>query len=130
MNSQSPECHKIWIEQCAATPDIRENFGLKNALDYLVGEKLFTFVMISEQDPDFAAEVPDFVSEIQRIFTAAEIRDYLDYLEHTKFLAPHEPDPELDDLDEIEEEPWMENPVIGAEELLRFSRIRQLLQHS
>jgi hypothetical protein len=23
--------HKIWIEQCAATEDIRERFGLKNA---------------------------------------------------------------------------------------------------
>jgi hypothetical protein len=24
--------------------------------------------------------------------------------------------------------PWLENPVMGAEELLRFSRVRQLLQ--
>jgi hypothetical protein len=29
--------------------------------------------------------------------------------------------------DEIEDEPWLENPVTGAEELLRFSRGRQLL---
>jgi hypothetical protein len=127
MNSPSLECHKIWIEQCAATEDIRKNFGLQNALDYLVGEKLFTFIMISEQDPKFAAEVLEFVSEIRRLFTAAEIRDYLDHLEHTKFLAPQEPDLEMDDLDEIEE-PGLENPLMGAEELLRFSRIRQLLQ--
>jgi hypothetical protein len=33
---------------------------------------------------------------------------------------------ELDDPDEAE--PWLENPVMGAEELLRFSRVRQLLQ--
>ena len=77
-----------------------------------------------------ATELTYSTAENSRIFTAAEIRDYLDYLEHTKFLAPHEPDPELDDLDEIEEEPWLENPVIGAEELFLFSRIRQLLQHS
>ena len=30
--------------------------------------------------------------------------------------------------DDPEEEPWPENPVLGAEELLRFSRVRQLLQ--
>ena len=51
MSHSSMEFHKIWIEQCAATEDIREQFGTKNALDYLIGEKLFTFVMASERDP-------------------------------------------------------------------------------
>jgi len=129
MSSASTEFHKIWIKQCAATEDIREHCGLKNALDYLIGEKLFTFLTASEQDTEFAAELPAFVVEIRRLFTAAEIREYLDHLEHTKFLAPREPELEMDDPDdETEEEPWLENPVMGAEELLRFSRIRQLLQ--
>jgi len=67
--------------------------------------------------------------EIRRLFTSAEIHPYLDHLERTKFLAPPEPDLEIDDLeDETEAEPWPENPVLGAEELLRFSRLRQLLQ--
>jgi hypothetical protein len=35
---------------------------------------------------------------------------------------------ELDDSDE--DEHWLENPVMGAEELLRFARVRQLLQSS
>jgi hypothetical protein len=57
------------------------------------------------------------------------LRAYLDRLERTKFLAPEEPDEEMDDLnDEAEDEPWPDNPVLGAEELLRFSRVRQLLQ--
>jgi hypothetical protein len=129
MSNPSIECHKVWIEQCAATEDIRETFGLQNALDYLIGEKLFTFLLISEQDPAFAAEVPMFVEEIRRLFTPAEIRNYLDHLERTKFLASAEADLEIDDLDdETEEDPWPDNPIIGAEELLRFSRIRQLLQ--
>ena len=56
---------------------------------------------------------------------------YLDDLEKRKYLAPREPDSILDDLDEEDdEEPWLENPVMGAEELLRFFRIRQLLQHN
>jgi hypothetical protein len=129
LSSSSIEFHKIWIDQCAATEGIRDHFGLEDALDYLIGEKLFTFLMASERDPQFAAEVPAFIAEIRRIFTPAEIHDYLDHLERTKYLAPPEPDIEIDELDdEIEDEPWHENPVKGAEELLRFSRLRQLLQ--
>jgi hypothetical protein len=102
---------------------------LNDALDYLIGEKLFTFVTTSEQDPDFAAELPAFLTAIRRVFAAEEIRQYLDHLEQTKFLAPPEPEIEIDDEDEeVEEEPSPANPVRGAEELLRFSRIRQLLQ--
>ncbi len=98
-------------------------------MDYLIGEKIFSFVRAAEQDPDFAAELPTFIAEIRRLFTAEEIRAYLDRLERTKFLAPEEPNLEIDDLDdEAEEEPWPDNPVLGAQELLRFSRVRQLLQ--
>ena len=125
MSNTSTEFHKIWIEQCAATEDIREQFGTKNALEYLIGEKLFTFVMAAEQDPEFARELPAFIAAIQRLFAVKEIREYLDHLEQTKFLAP--PEPEIEDGDD-EEEPWPDNPVLGAQELLRFSRIRQLLQ--
>ena len=127
MSSSSIEFHKIWIDQCAAAEDIRDRFGLENALDYLIAEKLFTFLMASESDPLFAAEVAAFVAEIRRLFTAAELRDYLDHLGHAKYLAPPEPDLEIDGLDD-EIEPWPANPVMGAEELLRFSRVRQLLQ--
>jgi hypothetical protein len=129
MSGQATEFHKIWIEQCAAAEDIRETFGLENALDYVIAEKLFTFLMVSERDPAFAIEVPEFVAEIRRLFSRAEINEYLDHLERAKFLAPQEPDLETDDLDEdLDEEPCLENPVMGAEELLRFSRVRQLLQ--
>lgn len=124
MSHPSMELHKIWIEQCAATEDIREQFGAKNALDYLIGEKLFTFVMASEQDSEFASQLPAFVAAIQGLFSAEEIRAYLDHLESAKFLAS----PEAEIEDEDEEEPWPANPVLGAAELLRFSRIRQLLQ--
>lgn len=130
MSSSSIEFHKIWIEQCEATEGIRSHFGLENALDYLIGEKLFTFLMASEKDPLFAAEMPAFVDEIRRVFTTAEIRDYLDHLERSKLLAPPDPGLDIDNFDdgEIEDEPWPEHPVMGAEELLRFLRVRQLLQ--
>src|ERR1019366_4036284 len=128
MSNSFTEFYKIWIEQCAATEEIRERFGLESALDYLIGEKIFSFVMAAERDPDFAAELPVFIAEIRRLFTAQEIHTYLDELERTKFLAPGELDGEHDLDDEAEEEPWPDNPVLGAQELLRFSRVRQLLQ--
>jgi hypothetical protein len=129
MSGPATESHKIWIEQFAATEDIRLTFGLENALDYLIGEKLFTFLLVSEQDPAFAAELPAFVAGIRRLFSAGEIHEYLDHLERTKFLAPQEPDLETDDSDEeLGGEPSLDNPVVGAEELLRFFRVRQLLQ--
>jgi hypothetical protein len=129
MSSPPTEFHKLWMEQCAATEDIREAFGLENALEYLIAEKLFTFLMVSERDPAFAIEVPAFVAEIRRLFSRGEINEYLDHLERAKFLAPQEPDLETDDLDEdLDEEPCLEDPVMGTEELLRFSRVRQLLQ--
>jgi hypothetical protein len=134
MSSSTTEFHKIWIDQCAVTEDIRVNFGPHSALDYLIGEKLFSFLRAAEQDLLFAAEVPGFIREIRRLFAAEVIRDYLDRLEKTKYLAPLDPDLEMDGLDELDDpgedepEPWLENPVMGAEELLRFSRVRQLLQ--
>ncbi len=126
----SMEYQKIWIEQCAATEDIREQFGSKSALDYLVDEKLFTFLAAAEQDPAFAAELPAFVAEIKRLFTAQELREYLDQLGRSKYFA--ETECESDDLfdqgDETMEEPWPDHPVLGAQELLRFFRVRELLQ--
>lgn len=126
MNSPLIDSHKIWIEQCTATVSIRERYGVKSALDYLIGEKLFNFVMESERNPKFAEELMAFVAEIKEIFSDQEIHVYLDHLEHTKFFAPTEPLLDMDD--DPEEDPWLDNPVMGAEELLRFSRIQQLLQ--
>jgi hypothetical protein len=66
MASNKIQFHKIWIDQCEATEGIRDQYGLQRALDYLVGEKLFSFVHAAEQTPEFAAELPSFVAEIRR----------------------------------------------------------------
>jgi hypothetical protein len=127
MSSTPTEFHKIWIDQCEAAEGIRENFGSLKALDYLIGEKLCSYLMAAESDALFSAEVPAYVAEIRRLFTAEEIHDYLNCLERTKYLAS--PEPELEStLDADDEELWLDSPVRGAEELLRFSRLRQLLQ--
>jgi hypothetical protein len=97
---------------------------MKSALDYLIGEKLFHFVQAAKQHPEFAAELPTFLAEIERLFQPEDIGKYL---EKTKYLAPQEPEFDSDELEEDDDEEWPDNPIMGAEELLRSSRIRQLL---
>jgi hypothetical protein len=69
--------HKIWEEQCAATPAIRGRFGVQNALDYLVGEKLLDFAEQADRHPEFAAELPRFQAAIWRVFNPFELAGYL-----------------------------------------------------
>jgi hypothetical protein len=90
MASNEIEFHNIWIERCKATEEIRDQFGLHRALDYLIGEKLFSFVAAAEQHPEFAAELPHFVDEIRKIFIVQQVCRYLDDWEQTKFLPSPE----------------------------------------
>ena len=68
---------KIWIEQCRATRAIKRRFGVKDALDYLVGEKLRTFADAARHDAEFARELPRFLAAIGRVFNAYEIAGYV-----------------------------------------------------
>lgn len=122
--------HKIWIAQCEATERIKEDFGLQSALSYLIGEKLLHFLAATDQHPEFAAELPKFVQEIRRIFTPQQICGYLDDLERTKFLSSPEPEDDYpeDDLEDEFEDEFPSHPVLGAQELLRFARMKELLQ--
>jgi hypothetical protein len=67
----------IWKEQCAAARNVRAQHGILSALDYLIGEKLLTYET-SMTRPEFARELPRFVSEVRDIFSSEEIRHYLD----------------------------------------------------
>jgi hypothetical protein len=73
--------HQIWIEQCEAARTIRERFGLQPAFDYAVGEKLMNFASAASEHPAFARELPRFVSEVRRMFSADEIRSHFARLE-------------------------------------------------
>ena len=66
----------LWQSQCDVAPSLREKYGLKAALDYLVSEKLFTFAEAATSHPGFAHELPLFVAKIRRLFTPEEIRAY------------------------------------------------------
>ena len=70
------EFSDIWIEQCEAARDIRDAWGTRKALGYLVGEKLLNYIRAADSDPSWAAKVPLFAAEIRRIFTTEELRAY------------------------------------------------------
>lgn len=68
---------KVWVEQCRATRSIRRRFGAKSALDYLIGEKLLTFADAAKNHPEFAEELPRFLSAVWRVFNQYEIAGYV-----------------------------------------------------
>ena len=69
----------IWKEQCEAACSVRDQHGVVSALD--IGEKLLNFAEAAVTRPEFARELPRFVAEVRNIFSAEEIRHYLDHLE-------------------------------------------------
>jgi hypothetical protein len=57
--------------------DIKTRFGLKAAFDYVVAEKFLDFARAAADHPEFARELPRFVSEVRRMFTPDEISTHI-----------------------------------------------------
>ena len=74
------QCHKVWKKQCQAARDVRRRFGLKNALDYLISEKLLNFAEAAEKHPEFAVELPRFQAAVWGVFHPYELAGYLAFL--------------------------------------------------
>jgi len=68
---------KVWTEQCRATRVIKRRFGVRSALDYLIGEKLVSFADAAEQHPEFSQELPRFLAATWRTFNEFEIAGYV-----------------------------------------------------
>ena len=120
MNVRKP--HKIWIEQCEATQTIKARFGLTAAFDYLVGEKLMSFASAASRHPDFARELPRFVSEVRRMFTPDEIGAQLAQIERSQNER------NVDVLEEEEEDDLLrEGPAAVAECVQQFMLVKELL---
>ena len=94
--------HEVWREQCEAAESIRLQYGIASAFDYVVGEKLLTFAEAAGEHPEFARALPQFVSEIRRMFTLEEIDEHLARVENARLHRVMDTmdvyDPELDDL--------------------------------
>src|SRR5208337_2336499 len=115
--------HQIWIEQCEAARGIRERYGLEAAFDYAVGEKLMNFASAARDHPAFARELPRFVSEVRRLFSADEIRTHLARLEREQAERDVETR-ENPDEDEFPDE----SPAEAAERVRQFVTIKDLLR--
>ncbi len=50
---------------------------MKDALDYLVGEKLPTFAGAARHDAAFARELPLFLAAVWRVFNEYELAGYV-----------------------------------------------------
>jgi hypothetical protein len=118
--------HLAWIEQCRAAVDIRERWGLDNALSYLVGEKLLAFVRAAERDPRFATELPKFASEVRRLFESWEIESYLDAADRAS-SAEQAPDNESIAEAVADEMLDVDDVVHAAEDVIHMGRIRERL---
>ena len=116
------EPHKIWIEQCEAARDIEAEFGTQQSLSYLVDEKFINFLEAAEDDPDFRAEIPDFVAEIKTIFERWQLAEYLEKARQTEAFDPSV----YDDAEEVEMERQSELRRSAAE-LLLVERAREWL---
>jgi hypothetical protein len=79
---------RVWIEQCQAARRVKEHFGLADALDYLIGEKLLNFAEVAEQRAEFMDELSDFLQEIRAVFSLEETSEYATQLECARPLSP------------------------------------------
>jgi len=118
------EFHRIWIDQCAAAEGIRERFGVKDALRYLVGEKLLRFMEVSHERPEFAVELQPFANRIRELFDTHEIVSFFAALE-----AGEVPDPAklLNGVDSDETEIDEDAIVADAEKILLIQNAKRLL---
>jgi hypothetical protein len=115
------KAHKIWIEQCEAAQTIKARFGLMAAFDNLVGEKLMSFASAASRHPDFARELPRFVSEVRRMFTPDEIGAHLAQVERSQNKR------NIDVLEGEDDDPLREGPAAVAECVQQFMLVKELL---
>ena len=131
--------HQIWVEQCAAAETIKLRYGLKAAFDYAVAEKLLNFAEAAAQHPEFARELPRFVSRVRQIFTAqgcGRVRWRNHHIgcrrvaaqELEAHLARIERERRENDLAAMEDdEALFENPAAALERTRQFDLIKELL---
>ena len=91
---------------------------LEAAFDFAVGEKLLHFAEAAARHPDFACEMPRFVSWVRSMFTAEEIATHLARIERERREAVVT-DVEADELD-------FEAPATLAERGQQFELVKEL----
>jgi hypothetical protein len=113
---------KIWIEQCQAARLIEDEFGVPQAIAYIVGEKFINFLEAAEDDSEFRNELPAFAAEIRTIFEPYQLAEYL---ETARQSDPF--DPTIYDDDETAEVERQADLRQSATELLLVERAKEWL---
>lgn len=111
----------IWKEQCEAARNVRDQFGVVEAMDYLIGEKLLNYAEAAVTQPEFARELPRFVAEVRNIFRAEEIKHYLEHLERMAAMDDEQVSAEEDD------DFLMDTPEQLAAARARLAQLKDLL---
>lgn len=112
----------VWIEQCAAAERIREDHGVRDAFNYVVGEKLMTYARTAATRTEFARELPRFVAEVRRLFSAEEIRENLARIEREDREAAEAASGEVIDVFYD-----VARPENVAAQIERFAAMKELL---
>ena len=119
------EFSNIWIAQCEAARGIRDDWGPRKALGYLVGEKLPNYIHAADSDASWEANVPKFAAEIRQIFTDDELQAYFATATRigvTGHVCTEEQYETMRDAGAFDED-----AVTGATDALLFERARALL---
>ncbi len=95
---------KVWMEKAEAARGIKQSFGTKNALKYLVGEKFLEFLDAAEHQKDYQAEIPSFAAEVKDIFEQHVIAEYLQEARYREPFDPADYEDDEMDADDIEVE--------------------------
>jgi hypothetical protein len=115
----------IWIQQCDAAREIRDTWGRRMALGYLIGEKLLNDIQASDSNPSFFQKLPLFVAEVQRIFTAEELHEY--FATTTRVGPPAHTLTDEQYLTMRDAGAFGDDVVSGAADAILFERARVLL---
>jgi len=111
--------HDIWVEQYEAAHGIKQRFGLQAAFDYIVAEKLLNFADAAADHPEFARELPRFVSKVRQLFTPHKMSSHILRVEREL----HEESLLLDEDDDLIEE----SASTIAKRAGQFTTIKELL---
>ena len=117
MTTRKPQ--EIWIEQVEAARGINSRYGLKDAFDYLVAEKLLNYAGAAMRHPEFARELPRFVSQVRFMFTPDQIKTHIARVENE--LS------ESDATNADDDDVFAESPAAAAERARQFATIKELL---